>query len=74
MEDKKKYEHPKCFLPEKGNPYPLCMSKKEMMSDRDIELEIEEIAMKIEELSAKADGMLYNDILKRVADCLECHL
>lgn len=23
MEDKKKYEHPKCFLPEKGNPYPL---------------------------------------------------
>jgi hypothetical protein len=47
------------------------MSKKEMMSDRDIELEIEEIAMKVEELSAKADGMLYNDILKRVADCLE---
>lgn len=27
MEDKKKYEHPKCFLPEKGNPYPLCIGQ-----------------------------------------------
>lgn len=50
------------------------MSKKEKMSDRDVELEIEEIAMKVEELSAKTGGMLYIDILKRVADCLECHL
>mgnify|MGYP004611337683 CR=1 FL=1 len=50
------------------------MSKKEKMSEREVELEIEEIAMKVEALSAKTGGMLYIDILKRVADCLECHL
>ena len=50
------------------------MSKKEKMSERDVELEINEIAMKVEELSAKAGGMLYIDILKNVADCLECHI
>ncbi len=50
------------------------MSKKEKMSEREVELEIEEIAMKVESLSAKTGGMLYIDILKRVADCLECHL
>lgn len=50
------------------------MSKKEKMSERDVELEINEIAMKVEELSAKTGGMLYIDILKNVADCLECHI
>lgn len=50
------------------------MSKKEKMSERDVELEINEIAMKNEALSAKAGGMLYIDILKNVADCLECHI
>lgn len=43
------------------------------MSNLEVELEINEIAMKIEELSANAGGMLYIDILRKVADCLEMY-
>ncbi len=34
-------------------------------------LEVDEIAMQVEELSAKTGGIPYTDILKEVADCLE---
>ena len=44
------------------------------ISEKEIELEIDEIAMKVEELSAYSGGMLYKEILKRVADVLEINI
>ena len=44
------------------------------ISEEEIELEIDEIAMKVEELSAYSGEMLYKEILKRVADVLEINI
>lgn len=45
--------------------------EKGEISKSDFKLEVDEIAMQVEELSAKTGGIPYTDILKEVADCLE---
>lgn len=47
------------------------IGEKGKISKSDLKLEINEIAMQVEELSAKTGGIPYTDILKEVADCLE---
>lgn len=40
------------------------------ISEKEIEMRIDDIAMQIEELSAMSGGMLYKDILDEIASCL----
>ena len=40
------------------------------ISEKEIEMRIDDIAMQIEELSAMSGGMLYKDILNEIASCL----
>ena len=47
------------------------IGEKGKISKSDFKLEVDEIAMQVEELSAKTGGIPYTDILKEVADCLE---
>ena len=41
------------------------------ITDKEIEQKIEDIAMQIEELSAYAGGMLYEDIIQQIRECLD---
>ena len=40
------------------------------ISEKEIEIRIDDITMQIEELSAMSGGMLYKDILNEIASCL----
>ena len=40
------------------------------ISEKEIEMRIDDIAMQIEELSAMSGGMLYKDILNEISSCL----
>lgn len=41
------------------------------MTEKEIDEKIEDIAMQIEELSAFAGGMLYEDIIKKIRENLD---
>lgn len=41
------------------------------MIEKEIDEKIEEIAMQIEDLSAFAGGMLYEDIFEKIKECLD---
>lgn len=48
--------------------------KKEQTLSEEIEREIEDISMQVEELSARSGGMLYIDILRKIAENLDIPL
>ena len=44
------------------------------ISNEEVEERIEDISMQVEELSAMAGGMLYIDILRKIAENLDINL